>query len=153
MNTDTKTMKFVIESTAKPVEKEGKTVVEMQTTVSADVENASTEQLVGLLAYLGEECVKKTTDEFKDRDEKPQIQEVAEEFGAKRDGMLKNLRNSLAKAMLEEMMEAMMMAMKEKEGDKPAATKAEEPEKEADKTDGDDAPASGGDTTIVIVSK
>lgn len=149
-NTEAKTMKFTIESTAKPVEKDGKTVVEMNTEVHADITNASTEQIVALLAYLGDVAVKKTVDEFKNRNEKPAIQSTAEKFFAKRDEMMNNLHESLAKAMLKEMIADLMMAMKEKGGDKPAATKAEEPEKDAD---GDDAPASGGDTTIVIVNK
>lgn len=125
-NTETKNMKFAIESTATPVEKDGKTVVNMETEVSADVQNASTGQLVGLLAYLGDEALEKTCEEFKNSDKKPEIQKIAEEFGAKRKEMMKNLRRALTSAMLSEMFEAMskMMAEKEKE------PKAEEPTEE-----------------------
>ena len=129
-NTETKTLKFSIESTATPVEKDGKTGVEMKTEIHADVKNACTEQIAGLLAYLGEECIKKTTDEFKDRDEKPQIQEVAEEFGAKREEMLKNLSTALAKAMLKEMIEDVMGAMKGKEPGEPAKAESESEEEQ-----------------------
>lgn len=135
-NTETKTMKFVIESTATPVEKDGKTAIEMNTEVHADITNASTEQIAGLLAYLGEECMKKTTDAFKDLDEKPQIQKVSEEFGARRDEMLKNLRTALAKAVLKEMIEAVMTAaMKEKENGEPEKGESEfEERRETDAT-------------------
>lgn len=124
--TETKTLKFTIESTATPVEKDGKTVLNMETKVSADVQNASTGQLVGLLAYFGDKALEKTCEEFKNSDKKPEVQKIAEEFGAKRKEMMKNLRRSLTNAMLTEMFEAMskMMAEKEKE------PKAEEPTEE-----------------------
>ena len=128
MNTETKTMKFTIESTATPVEKDGNPGVEMKTEVHADITNASTEQIVVLLAYLGDEVTKKTVDEFKDRDEKPPIQRTAEEFIAKREEMIGNLRGSLAKATLKELLADMMELTKGKGESEP------EEEREPDAT-------------------
>jgi hypothetical protein len=127
-NTAIKNMKFAIESTAAPVEKDGKTVLNMETKISADVQNASTGQLVGLLAYLGDEALEKTCKEFKNSDKKPEIQKIAEEFAAKRKEMMSNLRRALTSAMLSEMFEAMskMLAKKEVEEEPKAEESAEE---------------------------
>lgn len=127
-NTETKTMKFSIESTATPVEKDGKTAVEMKTEVHADIRNASTEQIVALLAYLGDEGVNKTIDEYEDHDETPPIQRAAEGFFAKREEMLGKLRGAFAKATIKEMMETIMESMKGKKSVEPAKGESESEE-------------------------
>ena len=128
--TETKIMKFTIESMATPVEKDGKTVVNMETKVSADVQNASTSQLVGLLAYLGDEALEKTCEEFKNSDKKPEVQKIAEEFGAQRKGMMKNLRRALTDAILTEMLEAVSKMMAKKEKEEEEEEEEEEPKAE-----------------------